>query len=253
MRIGINCGHTLSGAGYGATGFLNEVTEDRLVGSELINLLRKAGHNVINCTVDSAATQSAYLSKSVQIANGNNVDFFISIHFNAAGGKGTEVFTYKGEKLPEAVRTCEKISKLGFVNRGVKDGSNLYVINSTKARAMLIEVCFVDNKVDYELYKKVGYKKIAEAIFEAITNTNVNSVTVDKESKEMTKDEVAKMINETKDKVYNSVSEVPDWAKETVKKLMDKGALKGTDKGLELSQSILRILVINDRMGIYDK
>ena len=45
---------------------------------------------------------------------------------------------------------------------------------------------------------------------------------------------------------------MPDWAKPTVTKLMRKGYLKGDDEGkLNLDDNMLRILVINDRAGIY--
>lgn len=60
------------------------------------------------------------------------------------------------------------------------------------------------------------------------------------------------MVYKYADKVYNAVEEVPDWGKATVEKLISKGALKGTDKGLELSYTLLRLLVINDRAGLYD-
>ena len=45
---------------------------------------------------------------------------------------------------------------------------------------------------------------------------------------------------------------MPEWAKPTVNKLMRKGHLKGDDEGkLNLDDNMLRILVINDRAGIY--
>lgn len=54
------------------------------------------------------------------------------------------------------------------------------------------------------------------------------------------------------EKVYNWTIEVPEWARPTVQKLLDKGYLKGNDKGeLELTYSILKMLVINDRAGLY--
>lgn len=41
-------------------------------------------------------------------------------------------------------------------------------IKNTKCTAILIEVCFVDNKQDAEIFKKLGYEKIAKAIYNAI-------------------------------------------------------------------------------------
>lgn len=60
------------------------------------------------------------------------------------------------------------------------------------------------------------------------------------------------MIYKYSDKVYNKIEEVPEWGKATVSKLVDKGVLKGTEKGLDLSYTLLRLLVINDRAGIYN-
>lgn len=168
MRIGINCGHTVSGQpGCGAVGFIDESVETRNVGRELMRLLKNGGHTVIDCTNDYAVSTSENLAKIVSLANAQTLDLFVSIHFNA-GGRGTEVYTYGGAKLPEAVNVCNKIAGLGFKNRGVKDGSNLYVVHRTSAKAMLIEVCFVDSD-DAEKYISVGYNKIAAAIYEAIT------------------------------------------------------------------------------------
>ena len=46
---------------------------------------------------------------------------------------------------------------------------------------------------------------------------------------------------------------MPDWAKPTVTKLMEKGYLKGDEEGkLNLDKNMLRMLVINDRAGLYD-
>ncbi len=63
---------------------------------------------------------------------------------------------------------------MGFNNRGIKDGSNLYVIRNTKAKAMLIELFFIDS-VDVELYKKVGADIIGKAIAEGIMGQVISS------------------------------------------------------------------------------
>ncbi len=54
------------------------------------------------------------------------------------------------------------------------------------------------------------------------------------------------------EKIYNWTEEVPDWARPTVQKLLDKGYLKGNEKGeLELTYSMLKMFVVNDRAGLY--
>lgn len=62
---------------------------------------------------------------------------------------------------------------------------------------------------------------------------------------------VAEEVYAKYNKVYDSIAEVPDWGKATIKKLVDKGYLKGNGKGLDLSEDLLRVLVINDRAGMY--
>ena len=51
---------------------------------------------------------------------------------------------------------------------------------------------------------------------------------------------------------YNTVEECPDWARETVQKLIDKGYLGGNGQGLDLSHDMVRVLVIQDRAGNFD-
>ena len=169
MIIGINCGHSVNGqAGSGAVGFLNESNETRAIGRTLIKRLKELGHTVIDCTNDKAESVNDNLKKIVALANAQRLDLFVSIHLNAGKGQGCECYTYAGEKHIEAVNICEKVSSLGFKNRGVKDGSALYVLRKTNAKAVLVEVCFVDNRDDASLYKKLGADKIASAIGEAI-------------------------------------------------------------------------------------
>ena len=139
MTIGINCGHTTSGPGYGAVGVIKESEHTRLVGQALMGLLRAAGVAVIDCTIDQANTQQEYLAAAVALANRQDLDWFISIHFNASKtreGHGVEVYTYKGRQYQDALDVCENIESLGFTNRGVKAGSGLYVIRKTKAKSI---------------------------------------------------------------------------------------------------------------------
>lgn len=171
MRIGLNAGHTLSGAGSGTAGVIIESIETRKVCSRLTEMFRAAGVDVVPCTVDKAASQLAYLQQAVNMANRTDLDYFISIHFNndkARKGHGVEVYTYKGRQYPDAVEVCEHIAALGFTNRGVKEGSGLYVIKKTKAKSMLIEVCFV-NDPDAATYK-LKFEQICAAIAYALAD-----------------------------------------------------------------------------------
>ena len=167
MKIIVNSGHTLKGAGSGAIGYLNESEETRKITKSLISQLKKKGYTVVEATVDKASSQSEYLKKVVKIANSSKGELFLSIHLNAGGGRGVEAYTWKGEKLGEAVKICSRLHDLGFKNRGVKDGSGFYVIKKTTMKAILVEVCFLDNSSDVRLYESLGSEKIATAIAEA--------------------------------------------------------------------------------------
>jgi len=165
MRICINAGHTKLGVGTGANGYLNESKETRKIAYELMQLLTDSNHIVIPAVYDK---HNNNLAAAVETANNNDANLFVSIHLNAGGGTGCEAYTWKGEKVKQAVKVCDNLAALGFKNRGVKDGSKLYVIKNTKMPAVLIEVCFVDTKQDADLFKQLGYTKIAQAIYKAI-------------------------------------------------------------------------------------
>ncbi len=66
------------------------------------------------------------------------------------------------------------------------------------------------------------------------------------------KDVESMMMDKT---VYKTFEEIPEWGKATVEKLIEKKALTGTTSdtraSLDMSNDMLRILVINDRVGLY--
>ena len=174
MKVGVDCGHTLSGADYGAVGIKSESTLTREVGIRVANKLKSLGHTVINCYKDTCSSLNDSLSYRVNTANSNNVDLFISIHFNAFNGNanGTEVLTYGGKSFTEATNVLNNLVSLGLTNRGVKDGSGLYVLRNTKMKSMLIECCFCDNKNDMNKYDSETF---SNAIVKGITGQVVQS------------------------------------------------------------------------------
>ncbi len=154
MKIGVDCGHTMSGADYGAVGIKAESNLTREVGTRVINKLQALRHTVVKCYKDSCSSLNDSLSYRTNMANNNGVDLYVSIHFNKfnSSAYGTEIWTYGGKSFTEPSRVLNNICALGYTNRGIKDGSNLYVLKHTKAKAMLIECCFCDNAGDMNRY-----------------------------------------------------------------------------------------------------
>lgn len=58
---------------------------------------------------------------------------------------------------------------------------------------------------------------------------------------------------EESDVRYNSVNDCPDWARNTIQKLVDQGCLNGDGEGLDLSHDMVRLLVVLDRRGVLEE
>lgn len=181
MKTGRNCGHTLTGPGTGAEGNgKKEQNLTREVGYYFDEYMKEYNHTIVNCTVDKAASSSAALNLIVQKANAQPLDLFVSIHFNASNGQGqgTECYIYSYQDKTKAMgdRICNNFAAMGYKNRGVKLSKNapqggLTVIDYTKAPAILVECCFIDNASDMSKYNP---KAFAKAIVEGILNIKID-------------------------------------------------------------------------------
>ena len=171
MKFGIDLGHGV-GPDRGAVGNIAEETIINAVGKLVISKLKSLGHSVVELRPESAVSVQDSLQQRYSKADYYNVDMCVSIHANAGGGQGTEIFTYKGNEVKQARDVLNKIVALGFRNRGIKDGSNLAMIRNTSSTSMLIEICFVDSE-DSTLYGKIGSEKIADAIVEGLTGQSL--------------------------------------------------------------------------------
>lgn len=171
LVIGIDMGHSLSGAGTGASGILSEVVINRKIGKALIGYLKASGHTVVDCSVDYASSTNAQLSGIVTKANVQKLDLFVSIHLNAGGGNGTETYTFSGASASTKAKAKAVndaiVGSCGFTNRGIKEAA-FYVLRATNSPAILIEVCFVDSQVDAN---KLDCDAVAKAMFKALTGT----------------------------------------------------------------------------------
>ena len=177
MKIAVRGGHVPKFTG--ASKFIDELTEDRKVKNSVIMYLDQLGCDVLDVTPpDNTNTLHNDLSYGVNKANNWGADLFISIHFNKAydiynGCLGSEVCVYSNFDI--AQRIVDSLASLGFKNRGQKVRNNLYELNHTKMKAMIIEVCFVEATEDVALYKKLGYDLIGKTIALALTNKKISA------------------------------------------------------------------------------
>jgi len=128
------------------------------------------------------------LKNRVNFANGlydQYVDkyrlFYLSLHSNAAKGKGTgvEVFTSKGQTLSDPCATIiiddlkEAFPDIKFrvdkIDGDEDKEDNFYVLRETKMRAVLVEFLFFDNYSDWQLLQNEEIiEKYAKSLYKSL-------------------------------------------------------------------------------------
>ena len=157
----------------GAAGILNEVIEARKVVNQVAKYLKELKETVEVYHDDTTRNQRDNVNGIVKYHNKFSRKRDISVHFNAGGAKdkpvGVEVLYYSDDMKAEAAKMSAAIAKAsGLKDRGAKQRKDLGFLKGTEAKAMLIEVCFVDSKVDAKIYKE-NFFEICEAIAETLS------------------------------------------------------------------------------------
>ncbi|WP_170272152.1 N-acetylmuramoyl-L-alanine amidase [Clostridium tarantellae] len=166
-----DAGHNCS-PDRGASKYKVEDTLTKEVWTVVQQGLGKLGYSIKDCTPWNKNFGSVMesLRYRVNVANRSGSKLHLCIHFNAGGGHGVECWISGrgGNAEQYAKQICNKISNLGYRNRGVKVG-NLYIPRTTSMPCVLIECAFVDSKEDMDRYNASA---IGNAIVEAITGVN---------------------------------------------------------------------------------
>ena len=108
---------------------------------------------------------------------------YLSIHANAGGGRGYEVYTSKGETKSDALATMfyseferefpDVKMRSDMIDGDVDKEANFYVLKNTVMPAVLTESFFMDTEADCRvLMSPEGRDKIALAHFNAIASIN---------------------------------------------------------------------------------
>ena len=140
-----------------------------LIGQAIAKRLRAAG-----VTVDETRSTDTTLSleQRMKIELKKTYDYFISFHRNAfkpEQATGAEVYVYRAYNAKSkalAQKIQQSLVNIGFRNRGIKE-ADFYVLKHTRAPALLLEIGFVDNSKDNQLFD-AKFEAIAEGIADAI-------------------------------------------------------------------------------------
>lgn len=165
--ITISGGHY--GKGTGAHGLIDEGEENIRIVKELTAILRSSGitTNYIEDNVSKSAKQN--IPWLIAMHNKTDREIDVSIHFNSAPGThsrgiGTETLVYSDKNKAIAQKITDAIANASSLkNRGVKIRTDLGLLKGTNKPCYLIEVCFVNDSVDVELYRK-NFDAICQAI-----------------------------------------------------------------------------------------
>lgn len=284
-KIYIDPGHNCSGADTGAVGFgLKEQDVSVQIGVLLRDMLINSGQTVKMSRDSITDTVSSSLNGSLAYryngANDWNADIFVSIHCNAANTKayGCETYYCTGSTQGRALAECVQphmTAETERYNRGVKS-ANFAVIKHTNMPAILVETAFIDNYDDNRfLASDDGKYKCAVGIYKGICDYLGIEYKLESEDELMSREyeelkaendrqndiinqmgtELEELRNTAKSVIYDYVDgNMPEWARPTIQKLVDKGFLKGDEEGkLGLTYDLMRMLIINDRAGVYGK
>ncbi len=142
---------------------------------------------------------------------------------------------------------CRNDNSIGVEMCSEKDSSGQYYINEETQKKALEVVKWLMEKYGVPLENVLRHYDVTGKLCpEPFARNQVQWLDFKGRLAGQQKEEETEMI-------YNYIDEnMPQWARETVQKLVDKGYLKGNEKGeLGLNDTMLKIFVVNDRAGLY--
>lgn len=149
-KVFLDPGH--GGSDPGAVKYIREETVNLNMALACRDYLKANGVAVkLSRTTDKNTTSSGIIND----CNSYDPDLAVSIHNNAGGGNGCEVYyTVKGGTGKKLAKNIEgEFKEIGQNSRGIKTrkgsrGDYYFFIRETKCPAVITEAVFVDNKAD---------------------------------------------------------------------------------------------------------
>jgi N-acetylmuramoyl-L-alanine amidase len=153
----------------GAIGIISEVENARLVTEEVARMLRNLDNTVYTFHDNTSDDQSENLAAITAYHDSQERDYDVSVHFNSyddPDAHGTEVLYLTQEDLAGDISAAIAAAS-GLYDRGAKFRDNLAFLNNTNEPAVLLEICFVTNQNDVDLYQS-KFDDICFAIAEVL-------------------------------------------------------------------------------------
>lgn len=182
MKYFICVGHAkysetvISSADGTSKGGVNEYKYNKELAPYVCKWLQAAGHEAVLCIAPEGKLHSLNDEINYFITEEHEQDYDLSVqlHLNAFNGKayGCEAYCYNANGLPEAQRISAKLGTV-WHNRGAEIRPGLYWTRKTKAKAVLVESFFCDNKDDYAKAKKLGMDAHGKLIAEGIIGKDI--------------------------------------------------------------------------------
>lgn len=177
MRILLTVGHSIlkSGAITSADGTKmgggNEYKYCKSLSKYVKKYLEANGHDVnrLVCPEGTFAKATDERTYKLAIEHATDYNLVIELHLNAAGTKtaeGCEVLYKSTNGKKYASKIQKQLAKV-FKDRGIVKRDNLYILNQTKAPAVLVEVFFCTNPKEWK-YAINNKEKIAKLIANGI-------------------------------------------------------------------------------------
>ena len=179
-NIVIDAGH----GGWDPGKVQNDGTEEKNINLDislkLQQYLEQGGANIFTTRIDDSALSKKKIEDLKQrkmIANGDEIDIFVSIHQNSFPQNsvhGAQVFYYKDSENGKVLAECIQNKLKEFADKDntriPKANGEYYILKNTKAASVIVECGFLSNNIENEKLKSEEYQqKVAWAIYIGIT------------------------------------------------------------------------------------
>lgn len=221
-----------------AAGNTTEAIQCRRIAKALVTALER-------CGLQAKTNVTSSMADRVAESNAWGADLHVCLHTNAFNAQvsGTRIFSFNltGEGYKAAKAVFARLAPLTpGTSENIKAYPELYEVRKSSAPCVYIEVDFHDVDV-VALWLVEHTEEIAEAICHGICEycgvAYVSPGTTPAPASDR----------------YQSIDDVPAWARAETQELIDLGALKGNDKDpdvtddLNITDDMLRTMIVNLR------